>query len=594
MALGSGPDSELWISISPVDNQSGTVANLLKLLGMSEQQGTWVVPGYVAEGLIGLGASGEVWRGRATDTGQTVALKRLRPGATDLARRLERQATLLAAVDHPNLLPVRELVSTPHETVLVLDHATGGSLASLLRRRGRLRPGEVVTVVAPVAAALAHAHDLGLVHGAVSPANVLFTADGRPLLADLGIARALRDGDDPQRTAEHQRFREHQRTSEHQHTSDPVDPAVAAGTAADPADDVFTAAAVAVHALTGARPWRSAGGAGQAPASTAAEWIPDLRRTVADMPEPLLRALQRALSVAPRERGSAAELALDLRRACPPEPVRLVSPARTARTVGRDAGPDAAGARAARAARAAPSIPPGTVAPAGRPTPRHRRDDRHRRGSSTGPAERWSPRVIARRRSRSRSVMRGVGVAFALLSAALLGMAWAAEPADRHASLTTARPQVAGTPATTSATDLALPGRAGPSAPEPTPPEPTPPTRPWLRVLAALDGVRARAYERGEAKLLEQVYVPGQHLRADVAQLRALTATGETARGVRHRLGPAQVVAVSDSRVRLRVVQALLPSQRLRRGDVVAAIPGTPESVVLVDLVATPGGWRLA
>jgi len=180
-----------------------------------------------------------------------------------------------------------------------------------------------------------------------------------------------------------------------------------------------------------------------------------------------------------------------------------------------------------------------------------------------------------------------------VLSAVLAGLASSlAVPADQHADLTTALPQAAGTPAATPATDLALPGRAGTAAPGL--PVPTGSIQRWLRVLAALDGMRAGAYERGEAKLLEQVYVPGQHLRTDAAQLRTLTAMGETARGVRHRLGPAQVVAVSGGRVRLRVVQSLLASQRMRGGDVVAAVAGTPETVVLVDLVATPGGWRLA
>jgi len=269
---------------------------------MTEQPGAWIVPGYVAEELIGFGASGEVWRGTATDSTETVALKRLRAGAADRARRrLEREAALLATIDHPHLLRVRELVSTELETVLVLDYAAGGSLAMLLRRRGRLGPGEVVTVLAPVAAALAHAHGEGLIHGDVSPANVLFTAEGRPLLADLGVARVLGERDDPQCTPEY------------------MDPAVAAGAAPGPASDVFMVAAVAVHALSGAPPWR-ADRPEQAVAMAAAGRVPDLHSTLPEAPQPLVCALQRALSAVPSDRGSAAELALDMRHGCTPEP----------------------------------------------------------------------------------------------------------------------------------------------------------------------------------------------------------------------------------------------------------------------------------
>jgi hypothetical protein len=106
--------------------------------------------------------------------------------------------------------------------------------------------------------------------------------------------------------------------------------------------------------------------------------------------------------------------------------------------------------------------------------------------------------------------------------------------------------------------------------------------------------VRAEAYERGDAALLDQVYLPGRHLRADAAQLAALASVGDTARGVRHRLGPLDVLAASVDHVRLRVVQSLPPSQRLHAGRVAAVIPGTPATAVLVDLVATPTGWRLA
>jgi hypothetical protein len=121
-----------------------------------------------------------------------------------------------------------------------------------------------------------------------------------------------------------------------------------------------------------------------------------------------------------------------------------------------------------------------------------------------------------------------------------------------------------------------------------------PAERRWFAVLDRLDSVRAQAYERGDATLLDRVYLPGRHLRADTAQLAELTSAGDTARGVRHRLGPLKVLAASADRVRVRVAQSLPPAQRLHAGHVVAVIPGTPGTTVLADLIATPAGWRLA
>jgi eukaryotic-like serine/threonine-protein kinase len=527
-----------------------------------DERATWVVPGYVAEELIGFGATGEVWRGRATDTAETVALKRLRAGATDHARRrLEREAALLATIDHPHLLRVRELVSTGEETVLVLDHAAGGSLATLLRRRGRLRPGEVVTVLAPVAAALAYAHDQGLVHGDVSAANVLFTAEGRPMLADLGVARALGERDEPSCTPDY------------------LDPAVAAGAVPGPASDVFMVAAVAVHALTGAPPWR-ADSPQQATALAAAGRVPELSGLLPDGPESLTRAVQRALSASPAERGTATDLALDMGHACRPEPVRLCGPSSLLPAPTMSDGAAAVTALTHAVPTPEPADAAGAPAAAGG-SPRHRRDDRRRpRLPSAGGPPGSAPAVLRPGR-RTRSIRRGVVAGIALIAAALVGVAWgSAGSTERPVSLATAGAPSG--PPTRADADPAGSSRIEPDQ------------RRWLQVLAALDGVRAQAYERGDTRLLTRVYLPGRHLQADSAQLAALVSAGDTARGVRHQMTRLDVLAASKDRVRLRVTQSLRQSQQIHGGHVVGVIPGTTETAVLVDLVATAAGWRLA
>ena len=87
----------------------------------------------------------------------------------------------------PYVVRLRDVVEQEGLLVLVLDAPTGGALDAVTARRGALGPGEVVTVGVPLAEALATAHDRALVHGALTASSVLFTADGMPLLAGLGL-----------------------------------------------------------------------------------------------------------------------------------------------------------------------------------------------------------------------------------------------------------------------------------------------------------------------------------------------------------------------------------------------------------------------
>ncbi|MBV9871948.1 MAG: serine/threonine protein kinase, partial [Frankiaceae bacterium] len=177
--------------------------------------------GYVVEELIGFGGTGEVWRAKEAGTGETVALKRLRARGVRAAERLRREAGMLAAVAGPHVIGVRRLLVDDDEAVMVLDYAAGGSFADVLTTRGRLPTPEVVTVIAPISAALAAAHSRDLVHGDLTPANILFTDDGRPLLADFGVARAMDATSKPIEA-----------------TVDYIDPMVAAGAQPSPASDV--------------------------------------------------------------------------------------------------------------------------------------------------------------------------------------------------------------------------------------------------------------------------------------------------------------------------------------------------------------------
>jgi len=146
------------------------------------------VPGLDLVRRLGAGAHAEVWLATEPGSGERVAVKIPLDGAE---ARLGREAELLQRIDHPHVIRLRRVEPAARGVVLVLDHADGGSLAALVTGRGRLDPGETTTVVVPIARALAAMHALGLVHGDVSATNVLFTRDGRPVLADLGVAADL-------------------------------------------------------------------------------------------------------------------------------------------------------------------------------------------------------------------------------------------------------------------------------------------------------------------------------------------------------------------------------------------------------------------
>jgi eukaryotic-like serine/threonine-protein kinase len=535
-----------------------------------EEHTAWRVPGYAVEELIGFGGSGEVWRGRCLRTGATVAFKRLRQGACGPAdqARLLREAALLSALDHPHLLRVHAVLGSDAGAVLVLDYAAGGCLGDVLQRRGRLRAGEIVTVLAPLAVALSHVHGEGLVHGDVTPANILFTADGRPLLADLGVARVLGEPLEPRMTPQY------------------ADPAVVAGVAPGPATDVFMLAAVALHALTGSPPW-PAQTAAEALAMAAAGDPPGLAELPGVASEPLARVLVRALSRQPAERGTAAELALDLRHACPPEPVRLISGScdGAARPgLNRPADSSAALTHALR-------VPPGRRSSA-RPAPADPPDPR-RRGV---PVEPGGVRA-------GQSVRRLLGVTAVVLLGALGGIGWAAAgsrgwPADPASHALAGAAVERDTPAPRPAAAVASPGtgaaartrspvsdRDGPLSTS---------ALSWLAVLQSLDALRARAYDLGDVGLLHHVYAAGEHLTADTRQLRSIVASGCTVRGVRHRLRQPAILAQTRDRVRLRVLQSLPASTRLQSGQVLERVAGTAEAAITVDLLRTPDGWRLA
>jgi len=124
---------------------------------------------------------------------RTVAVKVLHAHLADdpvLVRRFRTEARHVAALSHPHIVQVYDQAIDPF-VFMVMEYVDGPSLRSVLGRCGVLTPAQVLAVVAPIAAGLAHAHGAGIVHRDVKPENVLIARDGNPKVADFGIARVL-------------------------------------------------------------------------------------------------------------------------------------------------------------------------------------------------------------------------------------------------------------------------------------------------------------------------------------------------------------------------------------------------------------------
>ncbi len=150
---------------------------------------------YEVTALLGRGGMAEVYRAHDPRLGRDVAIKLILPSlaAEDgFERRFETEARALAALAHPNIVTVHDFGSSDAGSYLVMEFVPGGTLKDKLKARGRpLPPDEAARVVQAIGAALDHAHGKGVIHRDVKPANIMFGADGTPVLTDFGIARVL-------------------------------------------------------------------------------------------------------------------------------------------------------------------------------------------------------------------------------------------------------------------------------------------------------------------------------------------------------------------------------------------------------------------
>jgi serine/threonine-protein kinase len=148
---------------------------------------------YEITALLGKGGMGEVYRARDRKLKRDVAIKTLPEEFSrdpDRVARFQREAEVLASLNHPNIAAIYDLEEAKNSTFLVLELVDGETLAERIAR-GPIPIDEALQIAKSIADALEAAHERGVIHRDLKPANVKITLDGKVKVLDFGLAKAL-------------------------------------------------------------------------------------------------------------------------------------------------------------------------------------------------------------------------------------------------------------------------------------------------------------------------------------------------------------------------------------------------------------------
>lgn len=254
------------------------------------------IAGYEVEAVVGSGGIGVLYRARQVRLDRPVALKLVE---ADTARepvvreRLRREARTVAALDHPNIVPLYEAGEEDGTVYIVTRWVDGTELGTLIRRDGPLEPGRAARIAAQIASALEVAHEKGLIHRDIKPSNAILTSEDHVYLTDFGLTKRAESASGF--TAAGQMLG----------TIDYVAPEQIEGGESDARGDVYGLACVLFETLTGAPPFAGAGG------GMAKMWAhlnaepPSVREQRPDVPQALDEVIRRGLAKRPDDRPSA-------------------------------------------------------------------------------------------------------------------------------------------------------------------------------------------------------------------------------------------------------------------------------------------------
>ncbi len=150
------------------------------------------IPGYEILRVLGEGGMATVYLAKQERLGRQVALKVMQPATTvgyDFTARFIKEGQIIARLQHPRIVTIYDLDVADGVMYFSMEYLPNGTLAELIAKG--LSPSRAVAIARGIAEALAFAHGQGIIHRDIKPQNILFRADGNPVLTDFGIARAV-------------------------------------------------------------------------------------------------------------------------------------------------------------------------------------------------------------------------------------------------------------------------------------------------------------------------------------------------------------------------------------------------------------------
>ena len=275
---------------------------------LERDQVAQALPSYEIGDELGRGAWGVVVSAQHRALGRSVAVKQLpRAFAADAAvrARFVTEARLLAALDHPHVVPVFDFVEKDGLCLLVMELLPGGTVWSRFGGNGFTPPAACATVLA-ASAGLQAAHEKNVLHRDVKPENLMFSSEGVLKVTDFGIAKVV-GGDSTLAT----------RAGEVLGTPAYIAPEQARGAPLSPATDVYALATMLYELLSGQLPFPEDADAMALLFKHAYEDPTPLDQKAANVPSPVVPVVMRGLATAPEDRYESAEsFAIALAEAC--------------------------------------------------------------------------------------------------------------------------------------------------------------------------------------------------------------------------------------------------------------------------------------